>query len=111
MNKNGFTLIELLATILIIAFIMGIVFPSIKRISEENKEKIYYTYEEMMIEYAQANIHNSIDFIELADLEGLENIKKECDGYVIINHNLSPVEYKSYIKCENGYQTPGYNKP
>ena len=111
MNKNGFTLIELLAVLLIISFIMWIIFPSAKRVSDENKEKIYKVYEDMMIEYAKASDLNNREYIDLNDLNDLNKVKNDCDGYVTIDHNANPAVYKAYIKCINGYKTVGYNKP
>ena len=110
MNKKGFTLLELLATIAVIAFIMGIIFPSAKRISHENHEKVYHSYEDMMIEYAESMANNEIEYIDLNDLDELEIVKNECDGYVTIDHNVNPPKYKAYIKCSDDYKTDGYNK-
>ena len=111
MNRRGFTLIELIATILIIAFIMSIVFPSITRVSKENDKRMYYEYENMMIEYAQVNVNNNNNnsIINLNDIDGLDKVKKDCEGYVTINRDITPPKYQAYIKCGNNYMTPGYS--
>ena len=107
MKKRGFTLIELLATIVIIGFIMGIVLPSAIRISRENKEEIYKTYEQMIEEYAAVSKYKDQYYIELEDLEELDKVKNECEGYVLIDHEESVLDYKAYIKCTDQYKTRG----
>ena len=45
MNKNGFTLVELLVAIVILGIIMGMSWPAIRRLQENNtyqKENIIY---------------------------------------------------------------------
>lgn len=108
MNKKGFTLIELLAAIVIISLILMIVYPSITKISDENSTKMYKTYEDMMVEYAKASPLNDQYRIYLDDLDELDKIKNECDGYVLIDHDKTPPEYKAYIKCGEKYETDGY---
>lgn len=108
MNKKGFTLIELLAVIVIISIILMIIYPSITKTSEENKEKLYQGYEKMMIEYAMVSSKRNQSIIKLNDLEELDKVKKECKGYVEINHDVTPNTYKAYIKCDDKYQTKGF---
>ena len=110
MNRNGFTLIELLVTIVVLALIMGIVFPSAIRLSKDNKTKIYQEYENVMVEYAKTSSLKNQDRIDLDDLEELDKVKDECDGYVTIDHSSSIWQYKAYIKCTDQYQTDGYTE-
>ena len=42
-NKKGFTLIELLATILILAIIMMIAYPRVRKVIEESKRSAFLT--------------------------------------------------------------------
>lgn len=109
MNKKGFTLVELLATIIIIAIIMTLVLPSAFRVSNNNKLKIYEEYEKVMVEYAMVSELNSRNKIKLTELEELEKVKSECSGYVLINHNSSPVLYTAYISCGDQYETEGFD--
>ena len=98
MNKKGFTLIELLATLVIIVIVMGIVLPSASRISQENQEKIYHEYENMMEEYAIVSPLKGQDIIKLSELEELTKVKNDCVGYVKLT-NTNPINYEAYIKC------------
>ena len=109
MNKKGFTLVELLATIVIIGLIMTLVMPSASRVSNDNKERMYKEYEKMMIEYAKINRYNEMSVINLYDLDELDNVKEECEGYVTINHSANPATYASYISCGENYTTTGYD--
>ena len=109
MNKKGFTLIELLATIVLISIIMSIVMVSATKISRDNKLRIYHEYENMMVEYARINELNTGDLIDLFDLEELEKVKRECIGYVSIDHTKTPWEYKAYISCPDDYETEGFD--
>ena len=109
MNNKGFTLIELLANIVIIAIIMTMVLPSAIRVSRKNQKRIYAEYENMMVEYARINELNTLDLIDLMDLEELEKVKKECIGYVTIDHEIEPNQYKAYISCPPSYETEGFD--
>ena len=102
MNRKGFTLIELLATIVIIAIIMSLVFPAASKMKKDNEGKICDEYHKMMIEYARVNKKNNEDYIDLNELDELNKVKSDCDGYVIIDHTINPVSYKAYISCNNG---------
>lgn len=104
MNRKGFTLVELLATIVIIAVVMGFVFPSAIRYSTENKYRMYHEYEKMMEEYALVNPLKGAETINLDDLEELDKVKDECDGYVSLISS-DPIKYKAHITCGNNYQT------
>lgn len=109
MNKNGFTLVELLATIVIIALIMTMIMPSVSKVRNNNKTRIYSEYENMMVEYAKISELNDQNIINLEDLNELDKVKNECIGYVQINHSVTPFTYHAYIKCGDEYQTTGYN--
>ena len=104
MNKKGFTLIELLATIIIIGIIMGLVFPSAVQISVENKNRIYHEYEKMMEEYALVSPLKGQETINLDDLDELDKVKNECDGYVTLV-STDPIKYEAHITCGTNYQT------
>ena len=110
MNRRGFTLIELLATVVIIALIMGIILPSASRMSRENKDTLYKSYEKMMEEYAAVSEFKNQYYVNLNDLEELDQVKKECVGYVMIDHSSETVSYKAYISCGDKYQTEGYSE-
>ena len=110
MNNKGFTLIELLANIVLIAVIMTMVLPSAIRTSRKNQKRIYREYENMMVEYAKINELNILDMIDLDDLEELDKVKGECIGYVTINHEIEPNEYKAYISCGNSYETENFSQ-
>ena len=109
MNKKGFTLVELLATIVIISLIMSLVLPSALRLSQENSDTIYHEYESMMEEYAAISDYKDQDIIHLSDLQELNTVKKECKGYVVVDHTSSNLEYKAYISCGDKYITDGYD--
>ena len=105
MTKKGFTLVELLATIVIIAFIMGIVLPSATRISKENQNKMCEAYQDMMVEYAQASKYRNKFYIDLDELDELSDVIKDCDGYVTIDYEGEKPVYKAFISCENECHT------
>ena len=107
-NKKGFTLVELLATIIVIGLIMALILPSATRLSNENKETIYHTYEEMVEEYAAVSEYKNQYYIDIDDLDELSKVKNECTGYVLIDHETSPNNYKAYLSCGEQYQTEGY---
>lgn len=109
MNKKAFTLTEILTVIVIIAIILGIVFPTISKIVNDNKEDMYKDYEKMMVEYAKLSDLKDQNIILLSELDELDKIKRECTGYVSINHSSTPIEYKAYISCDNVYKTAGYD--
>lgn len=110
MNNKGFTLIELLVNIVIIAVIMTMVLPSAIRVSRKNQKRIYIEYENMMVEYARISELNSEILIDLDDLEELDKVKSECIGYVTINHEIVPNQYKAYISCDNKYETEDFDQ-
>ena len=80
---------------------MSLVMPSASRVSKNNQERLFHEYEEMMIEYAKVNVNNDEDILNLLELDELDKVKNECNGYVTINHNVNPPEYHSYISCED----------
>ena len=53
MKSRGFTLVELLVAIVVLGIIMGLSFPVIRHIQEENDKKKYETYAEGMISSAR----------------------------------------------------------
>ncbi|MBR7042564.1 MAG: prepilin-type N-terminal cleavage/methylation domain-containing protein, partial [Bacilli bacterium] len=104
----GFTLIELLATIVIIAIVMALVFPAATKMKQNNEGKLCEEYEKLMVEYARVNPKKDEDFIDLVELEELNKVKSDCNGYVVIDHTADPVTYKAYISCNNNCHTDGY---
>lgn len=100
MNKSGFTLTELLVTIVIIGVIMGLVIPSATRLSRENKNKIYEEYKNMMIEYAKVSKYKDRDYIKLTELDELQKVKNECQGYVLIHHSGDETTYEAKLACD-----------
>ena len=101
MNKRGFTLIELLATIVIIAIIMALVFPAALKIRKNNEGKICDEYRNMMIEYARVSSKRNQDYIDLIELDELDQVKKDCDGYVVIDRTKELPTYKAIISYPN----------
>ena len=53
MKNRGFTLVELLVTVVVLGIIMGLSFPVIRHIQEENNRKKYETYAEGMMTSAR----------------------------------------------------------
>ena len=104
MNRNGFTLTELLIVIAIIALLTIMVLPSVNRITANNEKKKYEAFEKMVKEYAEAQeVENGTN---LCDLDGLEDVKKLCSGYV----TLIDGKYKAYISCPKvSFKTSGYS--
>ncbi len=102
MNKKGFTLIELLTVIIIIAVIMALVFPSAQKMKEDNDGMIGNEYKNMMIEYAMISELKDEDYIDLSDLNELDEVKMKCDGYVLIDHTPQVPNYRAYLSCNNG---------
>lgn len=115
MNKKGYTLMELLVVIVIIGLILLFVYPAINEMINKNNTEMYTQYENMMVEYAKASstkatISRQNIYLKLSSLEGLEQVKKDCKGYVHLKYVTNkPNEYKAYISCNNGYKTTGYN--
>ena len=103
MNKQGFTLIELLATIIIIAIVMGIVFPSAVRVSRENKCRIYHEYEKMMEEYALVSPLKGEPRIELEDLDELDKVKRDCPNSYVLRKSINPLSYEAHLNCGDNY--------
>ena len=130
MKNKGFTLVELLAVIVILALILAIAIPRITDLIENAKIQSYISNEEMMIRatmnYIALNekkIPNEIGTISIITVEELQNSELissindvsdssiECDGYVFVkNIEGNTFDYIPYLKCENNYQTEGYNE-
>ncbi len=110
-RKLGFTLVELIAVIVLLALVMMLVVPSLNRLLNENNDKRYKTYEDMMLEYTKAypnyTSKSKICLNDLAMKEMGSNII--CNGYVDVSN------MKAYLSCvQNGkqiYVTSGYNLP
>ena len=109
MNKKAFTLVELLTTIVIIAFIMGIILPSASRISSDNKEKMYKEYEKMVAEYAAISPFKNQAYIPLESLDELQKVQRECTGYVVVTReDDKPPVYTPYLSCGD-YHSDDYD--
>lgn len=108
LDERGFTLIEVLTVIVVITAVMMITLPLINSLSNKNTKELYNSYEKMMEEYAIASNIKNKDKIMLSELDGLDKVKSECEGYVLVN-NESSKEYKAYIKCGDKYITDNYN--
>lgn len=110
LNNKGFTLMEVLTVIVVITAVMMITLPLIGSITKKNQDELYHSYEKMMEEYARASGIKNKDKIMLSELDGLDQIKKECginNGFVIVE-NVS-LNYKAYIKCGDKYKTDEYD--
>ncbi|MBQ8892620.1 MAG: type II secretion system protein [Bacilli bacterium] len=111
MNKNGFTLIELIAVLVLIILVTLITFPNIRNLMNNNNEKEFTTYQDMMIQYAKTMPTNKYtsNYICLSNL-GMDKINDAmvCNGYVTKSGNT----YTPYLYCtQNGeqlYKTSGY---
>ena len=97
-NKKGFTLLEVLTSIIIITILMMITLPLINSLSKKNSNELYHSYEKMMEEYVIAGQNKNKETVLLSEIDGLDQIKKECKGYVSISQDNPPI-YKAYIKC------------
>lgn len=107
MNKKGFTLAELLAVMVILALLMMLIVPSIDKLMNNTDEQKYETYEKMMEEYAAVYPDKSLTTIKLSLLDNLEDVKKNCTGYVTVNRSTN--DYKAYISCGDKYTTEGFD--
>ena len=79
MNNKGYTLIELMVAIVIIGIIMGMAFPSIRRLQERNTHEKYENYGEALIAATKIYVDSYEedlflyeDDLELIDRSGLE---------------------------------------
>ena len=106
MNKKGFTVVEVLAVMIILGLLMLLVVPSISKLMKDNDEKKYSTYEKMMEEYAVVYPDKGLTYIKLSQLTNLEDVKRNCTGYVKVDRNEN--EYEAYIKCGDIYTTTGF---
>ena len=110
MMKKGFTLTELLVTIVIITMLLMIVLPTISNIINKNNDELCGAYEEMVYEYARINFDNKTSRIVLSEIDGLDEVKSKCSGYVIIDKTTDVYDYKPYLSCSNGCKTEGYDE-
>ena len=106
-NNKGFTLAELLVVIAILTLLTIMVFPSISKMWANNEKKKFESYEKMTAEFAEATReHGTVDLCTLGTSTDLEDVKRDCDGYVTETNGV----YKAYIHCEKAdYSTEGYN--
>ena len=107
-NNKGFTLTELLVVIGIITLITIMVFPAISKMWSNNEKKKFESYEKMTAEFAEASRERgTVSICNLGKKTDLEEVKRECVGYVTEQANGS---YKAYLNCSNmGLHTDGYN--
>ena len=106
LDRKGFTLVELLTTIVIMALIMALAFPSMTGMIDNTERKKYESYEKSMTEYAKAYFDDETGIIGLTSLKsvGLTGIDEKCVGYVDGSNN-----YKAYLKCGDDYKTENFN--
>lgn len=83
MKKNGFTLIELLAVILIISITLLIVFASVTKITQQNKDTKIEEYKELMKIAADLYFEKNVGAtnVELSTLVCNNLIKEFGEGY------------------------------
>ena len=108
-NKKGFTLLEVLTVIIVITILMMVTLPLINSLSKKNSTELYHSYEKMMEEYVIASNIKDKDEVSLSEIDGLEQVKKECTGYVTITHSDENM-YKAFIKCGDKYVTNNYDE-
>ena len=111
-NNKGFTLLEVLTVIVVITAIMMITIPLISSITDKNQDELYHSYEKMMEEYVMASNIKTPGNVWLSNIDGLDQIKKECgnNGFVRIEKKEGePLNYKTYIKCGK-YKTTDYDE-
>lgn len=107
-NNKGFTLAEMLVVIGIITLITIMVFPAISKMWSNNEKKKFESYEKMTAEFAEAdNQRGTVSICSLGTKTDLEEVKRDCVGYVTRDDKGT---YKAYLNCEkHDYMTPGYN--
>ena len=98
--KKGFTLTELLVSIVIITMLLMVTLPTIGNIVKKNNDELCHSYEEMVIEYAKLNDKKETGMINLDDIDGLSEVKKECTGYVLVDKTTTPYTYTPHLTCE-----------
>ena len=107
---------ELLAVITLIALISMISFPVIRSLINNNNNKQFTTYEDLMVEYAKTlpiNKYKDSGHICLSELKMKAiNEGTKCNGYVKVDEDN---KLKSYLICvQNGdivYQTEEFTIP
>ena len=96
-NNKGFTLAELLVVLGIITLITIMVFPAISKMWSNNEKKKLESYQKMTAEFAEADRQRgTVSLCDLGKSVDLEEVKKDCIGYVIENSGV----YKAYLYCE-----------
>ena len=127
MKRNGFTLIELLAVIILVALLAGIGIPSIMKIIQDRKNKLYESTVEELKNIAKVYATNDPDIYSTVDVFGSTYVqistlceKKFIDCPVLDPRNNSEMtgsikisledneysyEYTSFIPNINQYST------
>lgn len=84
MNNKGFTLTELLVTIAVMGIILGMAFPAISNLKDQNNNKKYEAYEKVLLNGAKIYmdsrkkdyfITSSCRSISLSDLKSTDLVK------------------------------------
>lgn len=113
-NQKAFTLIEMLVVIIIIGIILAIAIPSVRNITNQNKNKIYQTHMEivevktklLMDQYKGELLSKKencfqIDYQELLKNEWITEQGVFCNGSIIITKsgNQKSLSADYYLSC------------
>lgn len=106
MNKKGFTLIELLAVILIISITLLLVFTSVIKIMQQNRNTKFQEYERLMEAAALLYFEkeNSDDEVTLNKLIENNLIKDFGEGYTCTGKVTKAPKKVSLICTKDGTQ-------
>ena len=113
-NKNAFTLIEMLVVIVIVGIILAIAIPSVRNITNQNKNKIYQTHMEivevktklLMDRYKGELLSKKescfqIDYQELLKNKWITEQGVFCNGSIIVTKsgNQKSLSADYYLSC------------
>ena len=62
----------------------------------------------MVEEYAMISPSKDKDKILLEEIDGIDRVKDECTGYVLVDKTTSPYTYNAFIKYGSKYKTDNY---
>ncbi len=106
MKKNGFTLIELLAVILIISITLLIVFASVTKIIQKNRNTKFEEYEKLMKTAADLYFEKNVGAtnVQLSALVSNNLIKEFGEGYTCTGSVTKGAEEVPLTCNKNGQQ-------